>query len=150
MPNKINYQKILVPIDGSAKSINAFEYALKFASAYINCEVHMLYVIDKENIEQVQSYQEESYGTLSKRYEQQGKNYLNKAMQKAKKVNYNRSLIKKKILEGNPVEKITEFAEDFDLIIMAARGKKHVINIMMGHVTERVINITEIPVLIIP
>lgn len=150
MPNKIKYQKILVPIDGSAKSINAFEYALKFASSYISCEVHMLYVINKENIEQVQSHQEESYGSLSKRYEQQGKNYLNKAMQKVKKMDYNRSLIKQKILEGNPVEKITEYAEGFDLIIMAARGKKHVINIMMGHVTERVINITEIPVLIIP
>ncbi|TFF97778.1 MAG: universal stress protein [Promethearchaeota archaeon] len=150
MKNEIKYEKILIPIDGSSKSIEAFEYALKFSSAYTDCQLHILYVIDEDNIEQVRSHGNESYGDLVNRYEQQGQNYLNKAFQSAKKINYNLSHIQKKIVKGNPVEEIVNYAKEFDLIIMAARGKKHIIEMMMGHVTERVLNLSNIPILIFP
>jgi nucleotide-binding universal stress UspA family protein len=150
MIKKIRYQKILVPIDGSSKSIKAFEYALQFASNYSGSEINLLHIIDKENINQVRSYGKESYGELATRYRKQGEGYINKALQSAKEMNFSLSRIHKKIKEGNPVEEIVEYSKDFDLIIMAARGKKHVIHIMMGHVTERVLNLTKTPILVIP
>ncbi len=148
MSEKINYQRILIPIDGTTKSIESFKYALNFALNFRDCEAHVIYVVDEEHIEKVSSHGKETYGELVNRYQKQGRNYINKAIQNAKDVRYKSSLIKSKVLKGNPVEEIVEYAKDFDLIIMAARGKKHVIDIMMGHVTERVINLTDKPVLI--
>jgi len=149
MSEEITYNKILVPIDGSSKSIEAFKYAVKFAKKYTHCEVHILYVIDEENIKKLSLKEEESYSELSRRYRQQGQNYINKARQEIRLLNYDNSLIKEKILKGAPVKEIVDYSSGFDLIIMSARGKKHVVDIMMGHVTERVINLSEIPVLII-
>lgn len=149
MSEEITYTKILVPIDGSSKSIEAFKYAVKFAKKYTNCEVHILYVIDEENLKKLTLKEEESYSELSRHYRQQGQNYINKAKQEIRLLNFDDSLIKEKILKGGPVKEIIDYSSEFDLIIMSIRGKKHVVDIMMGHVTERVINLSEIPVLII-
>ncbi|MBD3215781.1 MAG: hypothetical protein GF311_24435 [Candidatus Lokiarchaeota archaeon] len=149
MSEEIFYRKILVPIDGSPKSIKAFEYAVKFAKNFLNCEVHILYVIDEENIKKLSVGEEQSYTELSRKFRQQGENYINKAKQEIRALDYNPTLIKEKILRGEPVQEIINYSVNFDLIIMSIRGKKHVVDIMMGHVTERVINLSEIPVLII-
>jgi nucleotide-binding universal stress UspA family protein len=149
MSEEISYRKVLVPIDGSPKSINAFKYAVKFAKNFPNCEVHILYVIDEENIKKLSANEDQSYSGLSRKFRQQGENYINKAKQEIKYLDFNHSLIKEKMLKGDPVQEIINYSVNFDLIIMSVRGKKHVVDIMMGHVTERVINLSEIPVLII-
>lgn len=149
MIEQISYDKILVPIDGSSKSIEAFRYAVKFAKKFPNCEVHILYVIDEEHIETLSMKEKESYGNLLRNYRQQGENYINKALQEIRFLDFENSLIKQKIIKGKPVEEIIKYSSNFDLIIMSIRGKKHVVDYMMGHVTERVINLSEIPVLII-
>ncbi len=149
MTEKITYRKILVPIDGSSKSIDAFKYAVRFANKFPNCEVHILYVIDEENLRTLSSRENKTFGELLRNYTRQAENYINKAKQEIRFIDFDNSLIKEKILKGDPVEQIINYSSTFDLIIMSIRGKKHVVDIMMGHITERVINLSKIPVLII-
>jgi nucleotide-binding universal stress UspA family protein len=68
----------------------------------------------------------------------------------AKSSGFNENFIKTIITKGDPVEKIIETSKNFDLIVMAVRGKKHAVEYLMGHVTERVLHLSDIPVLVVP
>ncbi|MBD3193730.1 MAG: hypothetical protein GF317_01645 [Candidatus Lokiarchaeota archaeon] len=148
--DRVAYESILIPIDGSDKSFDAFKYGIKFAENFTNCRITIVYVVNEENIKHLQSYKSGGYKTLSDQYSQQGRNYFIKAKSEAKKLGYDTPLIHNKILYGDPAEKLIEIAQDYDLIIMSVRGKKHVVEYMMGHVAERVINLAGVPVLVYP
>jgi len=49
VPQILNLQKILVPIDFSAMSKHAFQYALRFAEQF-RCEIVLLHVVEPETV----------------------------------------------------------------------------------------------------
>src|SRR6266480_1949732 len=49
VPQILNLQKILVPIDFSAMSKHAFQYALRFAEQF-GCEIVLLHVVEPESV----------------------------------------------------------------------------------------------------
>jgi nucleotide-binding universal stress UspA family protein len=150
MIEKINYNKILVPIDGSVKSFDSFKYAMHLSKVFDDCKITLIHVINEEHINQMRSKGDSKYSNISEMMYNQGKKYLSRAFNEARTLGFNEHLLNKKILKGNVVEEIIQFAEDFDIIVMAARGKKHVVEYLMGHVASRVINLAKIPVLIVP
>ena len=81
MINNIQYDSILVPIDGSSKSIEAFNYALKFSTLFRNCAVTLCYVINEDNLKQISSHQDVTNEDLEKRFRELGQKYFNKAIQ---------------------------------------------------------------------
>ncbi|HWR25978.1 MAG TPA: universal stress protein [Methanosarcina sp.] len=54
-------------------------------------------------------------------------------------------------LEGNPAEKILNFAEkqDIDMIVVGSRGKTDVERFLLGSVSERVVRNAKVPVLVV-
>jgi len=58
---------------------------------------------------------------------------------------------KRKILSGNPADKILETieAEGIDLVIMGTHGRKGFEHLFMGSVAERVLRTSPVPVLVI-
>nr|MDO8116683.1 universal stress protein [Candidatus Sigynarchaeota archaeon] len=69
-----------------------------------------------------------------------------------KESDFNYKLIKKIVQGKNVDEEIINYAQKngVDLIIISLSSKKHAIDIIMGHVTLRVVEFARIPVLVIP
>lgn len=147
---KFTCRKILIPIDGSPKSFEAAKFAIRFSNLFENCSLTLLYVIDEERIHQIRSYPEGESSDLPEKFKTQATKYFNKVISDAKAMGFNENLINSKIVQGDPVEEIVEISKDYGLIIIARRGKRHAIEYLMGHVTERVLNLSEIPVLVVP
>ncbi|MFX1409596.1 MAG: universal stress protein [Promethearchaeota archaeon] len=150
MINEIRYNSILVPIDGSNKSFNAVKYALKLAFFFKDCSITICHVINKDKIKQISMYQGIKLDQLEQKYIEQGEKYCRRAEQEARIIGFDENNIDSKILLGNPVEEIIKISPSFDIIVMAARGKQHVTEYVIGHVTDRVIRLSEVPVLIVP
>jgi nucleotide-binding universal stress UspA family protein len=55
-----------------------------------------------------------------------------------------------KVLLGEPAETILEAARDFDLVVIATRGRKGAARAVLGSVAEKVVRRAEGPVLVIP
>ncbi|MBD3253873.1 MAG: hypothetical protein GF383_02215 [Candidatus Lokiarchaeota archaeon] len=153
--DEIRYNSILVPIDGSSKSFEAYDYALKICNLFGDCSITILHVINEDNIKQIHTHQGEDINALLRKYQNQAEKYFNKAFHKARSKGYEDSFIERistTILQGEPAAEIIKFTKekDFDLIVMCLRGKKHIAEYMIGHVTERVIRVSKIPVIVIP
>jgi nucleotide-binding universal stress UspA family protein len=145
----MNYKSILVPIEGSQQSYDAVDYAVEMARLFDNCSITLCYVIEESILKPLSKYQRENIKVLSEKYEEQGKIYLNKAINIAKKKNFKDNLIKTTILKGDPGEKLVEFSTKFDLIVMTVRAKQHSLENTIGKVTKYVISASKIPVLVV-
>ncbi|MFX1320647.1 MAG: universal stress protein [Promethearchaeota archaeon] len=150
MINEIRYNSILVPIDGSNKSFNAVKYALKLALFFRDCSITICHIINKDKIKQISMYEGLNIDQLEQKYIEQGEKYCRRAEQEAKIIGFDDKNIESKILLGDPVEEIIKMAPNFDIIVIAARGKQHITDYIIGHVTDRVIRLSEVPVLIVP
>lgn len=139
------YDDILVPTDGSDGAAAALEYAFNLAQKY-DATVHALYVVDDnqgdsglmglENKDPLASLREEGE-TAVKEIEQQAHD-TNVTVVTAVRQNF-------------PHEGIRSYADEFDidLIVMSSHGRSGVSRVLFGSVTERVLRLTNRPVLVV-
>ncbi|MFX1356534.1 MAG: universal stress protein [Promethearchaeota archaeon] len=146
---KLNYKKILIPIDGSKGSINAVNYSTRFASVFEDCSLLLLHVIDEDKINHLVLYQNENSEKLKQTYYEQGEKFCNRAIQGAINLGFNENNIDFKIVFGEPVDEILKVAPLHDLIVIPVRGKQRSPSYITGHITERIINLSPIPVLVV-
>jgi nucleotide-binding universal stress UspA family protein len=75
-------------------------------------------------------------------------NYLNKISQRLERKGLQTRV---NVLVGNPAEEIVRFVEDqnADLVVMASRGKSGFSRWDMGHIAEKVIRATKVPVMLV-
>ncbi|KJS03834.1 MAG: universal stress protein UspA [Peptococcaceae bacterium BRH_c4a] len=143
------YNKILVPLDGSARAKVAAEHALELAES-MNAEVMFLHVIPALP-PYVNKYSDRLGGTYQQiRDELQlsGESLLNKVRED----HSNSGLtIDTKIIWGNPSMEICREAKEgrFDLVIMGSRGLGEIKGYLMGSVSNRVVRHASCPVLIV-
>lgn len=138
------YRKILVPIDGSESSLHALSESFKLAQnegSWITalCVVPP-YVGDL------------SLTAMQNLYDQM-KKPCEEALKKAKDLSSKyRILIKTEIEEGEPHERIVDFAEalNCDLIVIGRHGLSRLEKVLLGSVTARVIGYSPIDVLVVP
>lgn len=141
---------ILVPIEGSSKSFEAAKYAMKLSRRFDDCPLTLCHVISDEILNKLTTHGEKK-DVLLKKFSDQAEKYFYKAKRNASIINFDENLINTKILHGDPAKQIAEFSKDnFDLIVLVARGKKHAPEYLVGHVTERIIKLSKVPVFIIP
>ncbi|MFN4132016.1 MAG: universal stress protein, partial [Caldimicrobium sp.] len=138
------YKKILVPIDGSESSLHALYESFKLAKnegswitalCVIPPYLGDLSLITLQNI----------YNQMKKPCEE--------ALKKAKELSSQYGvLIKTELEEGEPHERIVDFAEatNCDLIVMGRHGLSKLEKMLLGSVTARVIGYTTIDVLVVP
>jgi universal stress protein A len=137
---------ILCPIDFSAISANALEYAV-FLASHHHAELLILHVV--EQLHEFEHYQVLvlTPQELAEKMEEQAYEELNRLTEQIKKT----VKVKTVVRQGKPfVEIIKEAREkDMDLIVMASHGRTGVSHMLMGSVAEKVVRKAHCPVLIV-
>ena len=135
---------ILVPIDGSAQSTTALEYAL---DEFDPSEITLLHVIDP--IEAGYSATASVPGYSEEWYQQQKKN-AEDLFEEARAIADGTEMSTATEV-GRPSRVIVEYAEenDVDHIVMGSHGRSGVTRILLGSVAETVVRRSPIPVTIV-
>lgn len=133
----MNAKKILIPVDGSKRSLDAINMVKSLFSGN-ELDVHLLHVVEMNYI-----IQEDVQKELLKVSD----NILDKAAELL--TDYN---VSKVSLMGTPYKDIVEYAEkeNLDMIIMTRMGLSGLQRYLVGSVTSKVISNTSVPVLIVP
>lgn len=139
-------EKILVAIDGSKNSERALLKAKKIGAA-LNSEITIIHVM-KDISQSPYSSMNVSLGSLKDSFEKQAMEILEHALENFK--DYNNKV--DSLLEtGNPGYKIAEVAKEgeYDLIVIGSRGLDTLSRVMLGSVSNRVVNKAETSVLVV-
>ncbi|RJQ16706.1 MAG: universal stress protein [Nitrospiraceae bacterium] len=139
------YRKILVAVDGSDTSRNAFRQACRVARDDKSWITVITAVPVFQDQFDVLSMKEKVTRTLL----EEGEKILAGIIRTAKEED---TVIRTMLKEGSPFEVILDAAEDnnFDLIVMGRRGMSHIERTLVGSVTAGVIAHSRRDVLIVP
>lgn len=139
-------EKILLPFDGSAHSVNAAKYALDLAKLF-GAHVTVMYCFDwRGNMSEVPDL---LISELKERRKEEAEEILKIAgdIFADKGVKY--TLETALGLPGNVLVKLAE-SKTYDLIIMGSHGHSDIAGLFLGSVTHKVLNTIYCPVLIVP
>jgi len=130
------YDRILVPTDGSPSAEAAARHGIVIAEAF-DATVHVIGVHgDRERSERLAKAQaQDAISHLEELFEQES------------------GLSCQSVIEhGTPYEAILSYAaeNDIDLIVMGTHGRRGLSRVLLGSVTERVIRLSNDPVLAVP
>jgi nucleotide-binding universal stress UspA family protein len=139
------FSKLLVPVDGSENSVRALEAAI-FLSKKIDAPVTVMHVMEKPPT--VYIHPQKELEELLQNYRREAEQILEKCEEIG---NRNGVELKKVIIEGDVASKIIRFAERevFDMIVMGHRGSGRFKEMVLGSVSQKVLNQTKRSVLII-
>lgn len=139
------YKKILVPLDGSHRSMAAATHAVQIASK-LNSTITFFHVVP--NITPYGGSPGTAFKAISKEFEAMGESILNDAETEFKGTNV---AIEKKLAWGKPEQEICEEAREgqYDLIVIGSRGLGEIKGYLMGSVSNRVSRHAPCPVLIV-
>ena len=147
--------KILVCTDGSRNSIKAVLKAVDIVSGCRVDRVSLISVYEKYHFPHVEHGYYEEQEEEVKRYHQANQElirshekHLEHAAMRFRENNIEPELI---LLEGHPADKIAETARDgkYDMIIMGNRGRGGLKKLLLGSVSNAVIQETEASVLVV-
>lgn len=141
------FKHVLSPIDGSACSINAGRLAIDLAAA-LQAQITFVYVVDTATIEELARASQRPTEQMEKDMEANGQNYLRHLAQQATAQGLE---VRQTVRLGVPYAEITGLAKTngADLIVIGQVGRHGPRRLMMGSVTERVIELAPCPVLVV-
>ena len=128
-------QKILVPVDGSEKSNKAIEFAADLAKTY-KASVHFLFAV-KPLV-----FPDDFGGTIVAdtidKLRVIGGQIISAAKAEAKKRGITK--IETTVIEGDPTERIINYAKDHDvdIIVIGSRGRGTFKDVLLGSVANKV------------
>ncbi len=137
----MNYDRILVPTDGSDRAVLALEHALGIADR-CNATIHILHVVQLDSVTEMPDDER-----LRERIENAGDEAVETLIETAHEAGH--EAIESAIERGLPAEEIRAYADahDIELIMMATAGRTGSAREMIGSVTETVIRTADVPVL---
>ncbi|ALS79085.1 MULTISPECIES: universal stress protein [Planococcus] len=137
------YQSILVAIDGSENAERAGKQAAQLATLVKGTEVTIVYVsdFDEDSNEKVHDGGQLEFELSRKKKIQPIKEALERG-----EVFY-----KIEMMHGRPAPVIIEMANEgeFDLVVIGSRGLKPVSALVLGSVSQKVVNHVHCPVLVV-
>jgi nucleotide-binding universal stress UspA family protein len=151
----VSINKILIPIDGSNTSIKASKYAIHLAKLN-NAELVIIHII--EDIKQGGAIGlQQRYGNISlieafkKAREESAKQFIKPIEEAAKK---NGIKVKSDIFDAegtNGIKLIIEYTDknNIDLIVIGSKGRSIFERLLVGSLTNAVINHSRCPVLVV-
>ena len=141
----MNIQKILVPVDGSTSSFEAFMWACELASRF-HAQVQMVYMVDARK--QVAGVGRVPIGIESG--EKEARKEGVRVVEEFSKHAPPGIIVEKIIAVGPPAEGIVRLASTMgiDLIVMGNRGLGAVRRLAFGSVSTYVLHHAECPVLV--
>jgi len=134
--------KVLVPFDGTLKSRNTLtHFVIPFAKSFNQSQVYLRYHLDT-NSDILES-------TTSKK-KTEAENFLNDAKTEISHVIGPERVFADLVVEDqHAADGITNYATDFDLIIMSTNGRGGLARVFLGSITEQVLRQCNTPVLVI-
>mgnify|MGYP006302055963 FL=1 len=165
------YDNILYPTDGSKGAATVLDHARDLAATY-DATLHVLFVVDAEHVETgmvvrrgedgdwktgMVKHDEETAGQghmsrheedMRESIEQQGQQLTEEVASWLGEEGVETATA---VRHGEPSEAITEYAEanDIDLITMGTHGRRGLRRRLIGSVTEKVVRLSECPVMTI-
>jgi nucleotide-binding universal stress UspA family protein len=139
--SRLDWQRILVPVDGSTSSRAAADLAFRLADSY-GSQVTIATVAD------IPSH---LYGVSAQAVDKiltESRHHLDEIRREAESREVDADYI---IREGEPAEILTELAgkKESDLIVMGSHGRTGLTRLLMGSVTDRVIKNSARPILVV-
>lgn len=148
MTDPIHIPHILVPVDGSEFSRYAAEHAVRLAQEYAS-EVIFLHVVDDQIAGQLAQWDpEDGKPRVRERLIEQGQTYLRDVARLAE----GQGVAHREVIsEGDPCAVICDTAtrHGVRLIVMGKLGRRGARRILVGSITRRVIESTDLPILLV-
>lgn len=146
VPQILHLKKILVPVDFSAMSKQAFQYALRFAKKF-ECEIVLLHVVEPESIiagtpVAVEFFAQPEDDAIAAEAE----------LAALAASSHNRpNSVTSAVRIGHAPNEITKAVKDLDvdLIVIAAHGYTSWRHLCIGSTAERVVRTAPCPVLVV-
>ena len=141
--------KILVPIDFSPASKQAFRYAVHLASWY-NSTIYTLTVFDKKYKEMGEDRKKHTAVIVHGRKIQLWKAFPD-LLKSTPGYSHEKTRVKRILLDGDPFSKIESLVtkKDMDLVIMGTNGRTGIEHFLIGSVAEKAIRSIHCPVMTI-
>lgn len=142
------FREILVPMDGSEPSLEAVQMALRIVEVCPQCKVTLLYVIDKLVLNELVRFSAKSEAEVESELKEQGEKYLELAQKEAQRKGVGARC---RVQKGDPFEEIVAAANSLhaDLIVMGHTGRRGTTRVLIGSVTQRVLDYAPCPVLVL-
>lgn len=141
------FTRMLVPVDGSPSSEKAARYALKLAFC-AQCEVVAVHVVDEETAADYAQYSDRPLAAIIAQMQSTAENYIEDVGRWGKEEGVK---VRGEVRVGLPHRVILALATELgvDLIVMGTVGRKGPRRVLVGSVTERVIEQAPVPVLVV-
>jgi nucleotide-binding universal stress UspA family protein len=135
--------QIMVCVDGSETGYRAADFALGLASK-LQCKVYFVNVVGASTSERNYSITADMVGS----FERLGIEALTKCKDKAEKHGLQFETVQ---LSGDPADEILRYAEKTkcDCIVMGRKGMGRLEKMLLGSVSEKVLNVSNAPVVIV-
>jgi nucleotide-binding universal stress UspA family protein len=145
--------KIVVPIDGSEKSMEAADYAVKMAERY-GSEVAVVYVIHMDqNLELLGIYRLSGSDPIKKKMEEARADAQNWFAEIRRNAEQRKVHVKTDVIEFpmSVVGTIVEYAvsENADAIVIGTRGRSGISKMLLGSVASGVVSYAPCPVVVV-
>jgi nucleotide-binding universal stress UspA family protein len=127
--------KILICTDGSYHSKRVVKEAADFTEAIRNCEVTVINV-----------YNDMAFNGYVHTYKEEGEKILAESVKVFAAKNIK---VKALLLGGNPIQVILQVAQEYDMLILGSRGRGGLKAMILGSVSNAVLQATNKKVLII-
>ncbi len=143
------YQRILVPLDGSATSERGMREAIKLATGQ-QATLFFLHVVDDFRM-LVEMTSVRSYDEMLKGLRQYGLEILAKARHAAELAGVHRESLLREVTNEHVAQVIVDQAAQHgcDLIVMGTHGRRGFNRIAMGSEAEQVARTSSVPVLLV-
>ncbi|GIW26075.1 universal stress protein [Meiothermus sp.] len=140
------YKRILIPTDGSAPSEAAVKAGLELAKS-LGAEATLLYVMEPVMARLLIGPETiPYYPDLTRDLEVAGKQALERAEGFAE---YLGVPVQSKLKEGSAAQVIVEEAAEHDLVVMGTHGRTGLDRLLLGSVTQKVLQRSPKPVLVV-
>lgn len=139
-------KKILIGVDGSKNSEKALIQAKKIGTC-LNSEISIIYVME-DITAQPYVHMQDYRGALDEAFKEQGIEVLGRAKEELKDYEGKVEFLLETGNPGNIILKVAENGE-YDLIVLGSRGLNAVSRVMIGSVSNKVVNRANVSVLIV-
>lgn len=145
---KTMFSKILVAIDGSKPSLKALNLSVLLGINF-GSHIQVISVVDELKLPfsaQYGLWAKESHDQLFRKMLEQLNMEIKRILE-----SHPGLMIDADVIEGNPAQKIVEYAErcDYDLIVIGAKGYGMIESLVIGSVSNAIVNTSTKPVLIV-
>ena len=141
------FHRILVPTDGSEGSLHAATLAIELLRGTPG-RVALLFVVDSAVLNELRRFGERSEAEVEAELREHGRRYLELLGEQARAAGI---VSDSHLREGDPFAEIVALAGEIgaDLIVMGHVGQRGTRRVLLGSVTQRVLDFAHCPVLVV-